>query len=106
MSQRRIDQVTILGSRPASTVTISWDSRNALLGRLRQAGGAGEVIQAFEAVGTSAPVRLSKSARGWLLVIVEAWLSEESPTGSPKESSSYGTRCMTNERSGEVDDEP
>ena len=84
MRERRIDEVTIAGSRDASTVTIPWASRTELLERLRLAGGADGAIRAFEAVGTSAPVKLSKSARGLLLVIVEAWLVEVSLDGLPE----------------------
>jgi hypothetical protein len=74
MSERRIEQVVIAGSRDSTTVTISWDSRQALLERLRQADGADEIIRAFEALGT--PVNLDKPAKRRLL--------RSAPAGSTK----------------------
>jgi hypothetical protein len=76
MRERRIDRVTIAGSRDATTVTIPWASRGVLLQRLRDAGDAEDVIRAFEAVGTSRPVRLDKVGKRRLLEACTAWLDE------------------------------
>jgi hypothetical protein len=65
-------------------VTIPWDSRQALLDRLRQAGGAGQIIRAFDAAGTSAPVKLDRSAKRRLLTVCEDWLDEMNIDGLPE----------------------
>jgi hypothetical protein len=81
---RRIDRVTILGSRDATTVVIPWDSRPALLERLEEAGGADDVIVEFRKVGTSRPVALSKPQKRRLFEVVEAWLCEVDMPGLPE----------------------
>jgi hypothetical protein len=94
MTDRRIDRVTIAGSREATTVTIPWESRQALFARLRPTGRDDgiaadperalevilddEIVRAFEAAGTSAPVRLTKLAKRRLLEVCAAWLDEVS----------------------------
>jgi hypothetical protein len=85
-------QVVIAGSREATTVSVPWESRQALFTRLRPAGrdeeiAAGpesalevmlddEIIRTFAAVGTSAPVRLTKLAKRRLLEVCAEWLDE------------------------------
>jgi hypothetical protein len=76
MPGRRIDRVTFLGTRDATTVTIPWDSRQALLERLDSAGGAEDVIAAIRAVGTSRPIELTKPQKRRLLDILEGLLNE------------------------------
>jgi hypothetical protein len=73
---RRIDRVTFLGARDATTVTIPWDSRQALLERLDAAGGAEDVIAAIRAVGTSRPIEPTKPQKRLLLDVLEAMVSE------------------------------
>jgi hypothetical protein len=81
---RRIDQVTIAGSRQATNVTIPWESRGALLVRLRADPGAEAVVRAFEAVGTSRAVMLDAAGKRRLLENVSAWLDEASIPGLPE----------------------
>ena len=59
-----------------ATIEIPWDSREALLGRLR-AEGADALVRAFEAVGTSRPVPLGKAGARVLLGVVERWHDEQ-----------------------------
>jgi hypothetical protein len=83
MEASRLDWVTIAGSRDATTVKIPWDSRDALLERLRREGDADPIIAAFRAVGTSAPVKLKPEAKRRLLDTCEAWLVEATTEGLP-----------------------
>jgi hypothetical protein len=76
MRERRIDRVVITGSGDATTVTIPWASRGVLLLRLRQEGGAGEVIRAFEAAGSPKSVRLDRTGKRLLLETCRRWLNE------------------------------
>lgn len=70
--------------RDASTVEIPWASRQELLERLRREGDAEAIIAAFEAVGATAPVKLTKEAKRRLLDICEAWLFEDHVDGLPE----------------------
>jgi hypothetical protein len=56
VTERGIDRVRIALS--CETVTIPWESRQALLDRLRRVESLTGVVEAFEAVGTSRPVEL------------------------------------------------
>jgi hypothetical protein len=79
--ERRLNRVTIQGSRQATTVVIPWDSRQHLLDRLRRDKDANEtVIHAFEAVGTTRPVTLDKAGRRLLLTVCFEWLNEAGGT--------------------------
>jgi hypothetical protein len=79
--ERRLDRVTIQGSRQATTVVIPRDSRQQLLDRLRRDQDANEkVIQAFEAVGTTRPVTLDKAGKRLLLDACLYWLNEAGGT--------------------------
>jgi hypothetical protein len=83
MSTRRLNWITIAGSRDATTVEIPWDSRQALLERLRREGEADDMIGAFQAVGTTSPVKLKPDAKRRLLATCEAWLMEATRQGLP-----------------------
>jgi hypothetical protein len=74
LTARRINRVLIAGLRDATTVEIPWESRQALLDRLRREGDADPIIATFEAVGTTSPVKLPKEAKRRLLDTCEAWL--------------------------------
>jgi hypothetical protein len=75
--ERRIDRVTIAGSRDATTVAIPWDSSQALLLRLRKDEHATTaVVDAFVVVGTSRPVVLDKVGKRILLGACTDWLDE------------------------------
>jgi hypothetical protein len=82
-SARRVERVTILGCRYATTVVIPWDSRQALLDRIEAAGGAEGVIAAIRGVGTSRPIVLTNAQKRRLFEVVEGWLWEVGTTGLP-----------------------
>jgi hypothetical protein len=105
MTASGIDRVTILGSRDATTVVIPWDSRQALLERLKVAGAAADVSAAIHAAATSGLVRLTKPEKRRLLEVVEGWLWEVSRMGLPE--GIFELRCaLIDERdAGELDDE-
>jgi hypothetical protein len=79
----RLNRVTIAGTRDATTLEIPWDSRDALLERLRREGDAEPIIAAFQAVGATRPVQIPRQAKRRLLDICEAWLVEATTEGLP-----------------------
>jgi hypothetical protein len=84
LSTHRLNRGVIAGSRDATTVEIPWDSRQALIQRLRTEGDADEIIDAFHAVGTTRPVTLSKEAMRRLLATRKRWLMAEAPRQCPR----------------------
>ena len=74
MPERRIDSVQIALSR--QTITIPWESRQALLERLRPLDTMRDVVSILWAVGTSRPVELTKQQQGDLLEAIRAWSQE------------------------------
>jgi hypothetical protein len=102
---RRIDRVTFLGARPATTIVIPWDSRQALLDRLTAAGGADDVITAIRAPGTSAPVRLTKLQKRGLLTACAGWLDEVGATGLPVGIVGLRSALMDEAAAGELDED-
>jgi hypothetical protein len=83
MSTGRLNRVIIAGTRDATTLEIPWDSRDALLERLRREGDAEPIIAAFQAVGATRPVQIPRQAKRRLLDICEAWLVEATTEGLP-----------------------
>ena len=83
MEASRLNRVIVAGSREASTVEIPWDSRDALLERLRREADAEPIIAAFRAVGATRPVQIPRQAKRRLLDICEAWLVEATTEGLP-----------------------
>jgi hypothetical protein len=71
-----MDEVVIAGSRRATTVTIPWESRQALFARLRPATDTRKIIRTFESARTSGPVRLDKHSKRRLLAACQDWLDE------------------------------
>lgn len=65
------ERVLIVTSR--ATIELSWKSREALLHELRHLEWARGIIVAFEAVGTSRPVPLSRSDEALLLEAINQW---------------------------------
>ena len=72
MSISRLNRVLVAGTQ--GDVAIPWDSRVTLLERLRAEGDADDIIRAFEAVGTTSPVKLSPEQKRRLLSTVKLWL--------------------------------
>jgi hypothetical protein len=102
---RRIDRVTILGSRDTSTVVIPWDSRQALLERLEAAGGAADIVVEFRKVGTSRPVRFTKAQKRRLLEVCAYWLDEVGVPGLPDGIFELRNALMDERDWGELDDD-
>jgi hypothetical protein len=74
MGERRIDEVHVPLSR--ESVTLPWASREALLDQFRHLDSMSETRKAFEDVGTSAPVRLTREQKGALIDVIEFWGSQ------------------------------
>jgi hypothetical protein len=70
----RLNRVRVATSR--EVIEISWIARNELLERLRKAGGALEVIRAFEGIGASRPVELTDDGKQVLLEALSRWVDE------------------------------
>ena len=73
MERRRIDEVRI--SLRRGIVTIPWSSREALLDRFWNLG-MDDVVDAFRAVGTTAPVRLTESQKAGLVNVIDLWAGQ------------------------------
>jgi hypothetical protein len=65
------------------TIELPWASRAPLLERVREHDGGLPVVLAFEAVGSTRPVRLEPAGMRVLLQVVEAWLSQDTFEGLP-----------------------
>jgi hypothetical protein len=74
MDRRRIDQVRITLRR--GTVSIPWSSCHALLERVRSPEQTNDVRDAFGAVGTTRPVRLTDPQKAELLNIIIFWADQ------------------------------
>lgn len=71
MPERGIDTVTIPLSR--ETITLPWASQQELLAQFKHLESMRPVHDAFTAVGTSAPVRLTQAQKADLLTMIEQW---------------------------------
>jgi hypothetical protein len=78
--RRASEWVTVAMSR--RKVEMPWASRQALLDRFRHLDSMRDTRAAFEAEGTSAPVRLSQQHKADLLRVIEFW------------GGSLGSRCI------------
>ena len=56
-------------------VFLRWDTRQALMARMRYVGGTDRLLDAFDAVGASRPVDLGPGHRDALLQVLEYWAS-------------------------------
>jgi hypothetical protein len=72
----------VLSSR--GSVRIPWASRQELLDRLSIVFGTEAIVDAFEAVGTSRPVRLTAEDKSLLLEVLEHWLRDVPAKGLPE----------------------
>jgi hypothetical protein len=57
-------------------LVLPWGSREALLARLRGIEAARSAVEAFEAVGTSRPVRLERPEKRLVVESIRAWAAE------------------------------
>jgi hypothetical protein len=72
--KRGIDRVEV--ALESETVVIPWTSQQALLERLRPNESTRGVVDAFEAVGTSRPVRLRADEKDALREAIRLWAEE------------------------------
>ena len=71
MSRRSINHVQISLSR--GTVELPWESRQELLEESRRVEGMHAMRDAFEAVGTSRPVSLTREDKVGLVAVIDLW---------------------------------
>ena len=74
MERRRIDEVRIVVRR--GVVVIPWSSREALLERFRKVNAMHDVGEAFRAVGTTQPVRLTHMQKVGTWNVITFWANE------------------------------
>ena len=79
---RANDRVMVATSR--DVVVLPWRSRQALLAQIRRIDAARSAVEAFEAVGTSRPVRLDTDAKRALVDSIGAWVDEVGARGLPR----------------------
>jgi hypothetical protein len=78
----RLDRVAVSTSR--ATIELPWGSRDQLLHELRHLDNAEPIRAAFEAVGATRPVPLSRADELVLLNAIEAWLQSVTVDGLPE----------------------
>jgi hypothetical protein len=67
----RLDRVAI--STKSGTVELPWASRDKLLHEILNLDGADTIRHAFDAVGASRPVPLSRADKAVLIEAIEGW---------------------------------
>ena len=72
----RLDRIHFTIGRPPHKVEVSWDGRDELLGRLRQAAGCESIVQKIEGVGATRPVQLGDAEKERLSSVLELWVLE------------------------------
>jgi hypothetical protein len=95
----RLDRVAIATSRV--TVELSWSSRDKLLHEIRHLDGADAIRTAFDAVGASRPVPLSRDNEKVLLEAIDGWAQSVTIDELPD-----GVWALRNALAIELDDEP
>jgi hypothetical protein len=79
----RLDRVAITTTR--ATIELPWGSRDRLLHEIRNLDGADKIRTAFEAVGASQPVPLSRDDQLILYKAIDGWANsvtvDELPDG-------------------------
>jgi hypothetical protein len=73
----RLDRVTI--ALPGGDVTIPWDTRQALMGRLQHVGERSGICSRFGAVGASRPIQLSQRQLLALQRVLVTWSDDGMP---------------------------
>ena len=80
----RLDQITVALSR--GDVTLSWDTRQALMARLQHVQSTSNLRATFEAVGATRPVELNPAQRATLLGLLDEWsLGRDTDEAMPEE---------------------
>ena len=78
----RIDErVQIVTSH--STIELTWKSREALLHEIRHLESARGIVHAFDAVGTSRPVPLTRQDQDLLFKVINEWSRGVTVDGLP-----------------------
>jgi hypothetical protein len=70
----RLEHVRILLSR--GPVTLTWDSRAELLDQMNHLESCRPIRDAFEAVGSSRPVELTRDEKVSLFELIEFWSTQ------------------------------
>jgi hypothetical protein len=74
VAPRDINRVQIPLSR--GTVELPWESRQELLEESRRVAGMHPMRDAFEAVGTSRPVSLTREDKVGLVAVIDLWAGD------------------------------
>ena len=74
MAPRSLDRVQIPLSR--GTIELPWESRQDLLEESRRVAGMHPMRDAFEAVGTSRPVVLTREDKVGIVEVIRLWADE------------------------------
>lgn len=69
----------------AGDVTISWDTRQALMARLQHISDSSSLRSMFEAVGATRPVELNAAQRATLLGLLDEWSVDDESEAMPTE---------------------
>jgi hypothetical protein len=77
----RLDRVAIATSR--TTIELPWGSRDRLLHEIRNLAGADTIRTAFDAVGASRPVPLSRADEIILFNAINEWSRSVTVDGLP-----------------------
>jgi hypothetical protein len=78
----RLDWVHVATSR--GTIVIPWGSRDTLLQEIRRIDSANSIRKAFQDVGASLPVQLSRDDKAHLVELLNFWASEVSTAKLPE----------------------
>src|SRR5262245_26220102 len=98
MPERR-DRVAIAASR--TTIELPWSSRDPLLHEIRNLDGADVIRTAFDAVGASRPVPLSRDDQVLLVEAINAWANSMTVEQLPE-----GVWTLRNALADEIQGEP
>ena len=79
----------------AGDVTISWDTRQALIARLQHIRDSSSLRSMFEAVGATRPVELNAAQRATLLGLLDNGRSTTNPKRCRPNSTTSGARSAT-----------
>jgi len=78
----RLDRVTVATSR--GKIVIPWASRDTLLSEIRRIDSAKSIVDAFQGVGATTVVKLSREDKANLLELLNFWSNEVSVAKLPE----------------------
>jgi hypothetical protein len=79
----RLDKLTIALNR--GDITLTWDSRQALLARLQHVRDSTSLRAVFEAVGAARPAELTAAQTATLLGLLDQWSTDDASEAMPAE---------------------